>query len=160
MSFLLPFVTNAVSRKEVETRMSLVAAEIALCFHRHTQCAHCSLYQDYTHQRSRSNVRNLNGWTSDTLHSFFASSNVRALSKAAWSSRTLSSSKRWRMYPLRSPATKASRIATSLLWAAVTAAKLQSVLKMFKRWRILQSSLHFSGDTCSVYAEHTLRWLA
>ena len=56
-------------------------------------------------------------------------------SKAAWNSRTLSSSKRWRMYPLCSPATKSSRIAASLHWAAVTAAKLPSALRIFKRWK-------------------------
>jgi len=48
MTFLLAFVTNAVPRRTVETRMPIVAAEIALCFHRQTLSAHTVLFARIT----------------------------------------------------------------------------------------------------------------
>jgi len=48
MPFLLAFVTIAVSRRAVETRMSLAVAEIPLCFHRQTLSAHTVLFTRIT----------------------------------------------------------------------------------------------------------------
>ena len=71
------------------------------------------------------------------------------------SSKAASSRSRWRIYPELRPAMKASRIAASWFWAAVTALKLHSALNVFNRCRQfrgpsgeLASASNNGGLTC------------